>query len=109
VQVRNAVPRLLEEFAASCEGGIAEFSVSSEELRRLLERVVSYGAEVVLVEPRRKDLESFFSTSLPGAEDDDPEPVCPAFSAFVILGVYYPTIFAPFNSVDDHTLNQYAH
>jgi ABC-2 type transport system ATP-binding protein len=61
VQIRNAASGLMEEFKGTIiQGDAAEFSVSKEELKHLLERVVTSGAEVVLVEPVRKDLETFF-------------------------------------------------
>lgn len=61
VQVRNAGSGLEEQFTArNRQGDIVEFSVTSIDLKLILERVANSGAEVVLVEPRRKDLESFF-------------------------------------------------
>ncbi|GAM11524.1 putative ABC transporter ATP-binding protein [Geobacter sp. OR-1] len=61
VQVRDAVHGLEEQFTASNrQGDIVEFTVTSQDLKLLLEKVVLSGAEVVIVEPRRKDLESFF-------------------------------------------------
>jgi len=40
--------------------GAIEFSVSQNEMKYLLEKIVSSGGEIDLIEPKRKDLESFF-------------------------------------------------
>lgn len=61
VQVRNAGALREERFdCVDRQGDSAEFSVRTEDLKPLLEMVVTSGAEVVLVEPKRKDLETFF-------------------------------------------------
>jgi ABC-2 type transport system ATP-binding protein len=61
VQVRNVAPELLEIFpVVASKGDHVEFQVSCDDLKRVLESVVKSGGEVLLVEPKRKDLESFF-------------------------------------------------